>query len=835
MIVEFKAHTDLHPRQILIDWTWLSAEAVRPGLRLRRQQKAYAQKVGDGRSVVNLAALFRLPDTPWGQIETSAYVITNTADREDMIQLEVSWFFAVDGDAQPSQVRIDWYDTDGDTLQEDTVTEISRVEQSVVPSAPWGAVTTYEIFVSPGGEPEIATGRIRVFTSNANPAVADRVEWLPGSQPPVTLDFDIARSYVTTAENFSTGDSFQARFNLNRTSPGPLVPVGQVVIDETFNPDSGDWKRRVQVVDGVLEPEKVYYYALFAPESSSFSSRREWRAAAMATRAYELGDRLYHMLPAVHRQYDEPTPDMQGQGQLRRFLSIFGQAADQVRSMAEGLRNRHDVNAVDADFLWPLARWIGWQPDQTLDEKARRRDIHLAPEIYQSVGTLPNIRALVNRMTGWDCQVKEYVHNIFRTNAPEIITLWEIWERHHDGSTWSNAVAATQTDGFDGRPSAAVDISGNLWLFWHADRSGRREIWLQRMDGVDPAPRRAMLDTPDDAPGLRYIDEYPAAVVQGARVWLFFGSNRSGMWEIWARPYDGLPGGTALQLTEHSAEDRAPAAVVDSAGQIWVFWQSNRRGPTDIWARVFDGSDWSLPQRVTSAVFRHETPAAVVDSAGRIWLFWSNDQGDRRNLYVQINDGGTWNPPEAVTAGRQRDEAPQAIFFNGQIWLFWHSDRNGFWQVWAQIHDGIAWGIPFAVTSQITADKEPAAAIDSGGNLRLFWRSQRRGRDYQSRTVDTEDPVMIAQLKTFQDRTHYTYHTGSDQDAWYGRGTVGLYLTPTTAVSTVVNQTIARTANFVDSFRPLPVRFIWQTQSAFNEDVVPTDGLITENFFDEIE
>ena len=52
-------------------------------------------------------------------------------------------------------------------------------------------------------------------------------------------------------------------------------------------------------------------------------------------------------------------------------------------------------------------------PDLTQPEPLQRNDIFFAPEIFASVGTIPTLRALVNRMSGWPCQVKEFVDNVF--------------------------------------------------------------------------------------------------------------------------------------------------------------------------------------------------------------------------------------------------------------------------------------------------------------------------------------------------------------------------------------------------------------------------------------
>ena len=843
MITDLSAKSDIHGERIDLAWTWTDAGAVRPGLVLVRRRRAYPAAPGDGLLVVDLDECFRRPDQGWERIERMRFLVVNSTAEGGLRQAEAVFFYAAAAAAEPERATIRYYDTAAGQEALVTLSDITRVARTIAAAGPWDVVETLEIFNAPGGGPEASAGTITISSGHADGQTPDQFAWLAPAMPAEVQAYD-RRSDLSTLMTASSvaPEAMQFSFETTLAAAAGQMTLLALEVDETYNPDNGAWQRRCSVADGGLMAGTVYYYAVFAPDPAllgAFTTDRAWRVAALATGDYGLDERLYGLLPAIHKQYDEPSPQRQGEGQLRLFLQIFGGAANLLRSLAEGISLRHDILDAPADALPHLARWIGWEPDLTLDEYAQRRDIRMAPELFRTVGTIPSIRALVGRITGWPCRVKEFVGNIMMTNAPETIHLWELWRRDHDGAVWGVPAAVTVTDGFDGRPASAVDAGGDLWLFWHADRSGRREIWLQRQ-GVDPQPRRASLDAPDDAAGADTVAEDPAVVATGPRIWLFFSSNRGGNWDIWARPYDGLPGGGAQRLTDHPAEDRRPAAAVDAGGRLWLFFQSNRRGPTDIWARVFEGGQWGLPLRLTTADFRHESPSVVVDAAGRIWLFWADDLGDRHNLFYQIFDGGAWGAPQQLTSGLQRDKSPSAVFWNSRIWLFWHANRGGPWRIWGQsTADGVVWDPPVAVTAEVAGDKEPAAVVTAAGQLRLFFRSRRRGRAYQSRTIDTNDPDMMAGLKTFGDRAHYTYDTGVDDDVmpdehWYARGRVGLYLTPDTADPAEVGRTIARARDFVEPFRPLPVRFVWLTETPVMEEIINTDGLIGETFEDDI-
>jgi len=250
------------------------------------------------------------------------------------------------------------------------------------------------------------------------------------------------------------------------------------------------------------------------------------------------------------------------------------------------------------------------------------------------------------------------------------------------------------------------------------------------------------------------------------------------------------------------------------SGELWLFWQSSRRGRTEIWARVLDSAVWSDPERLSEAAFLDEMPAAAVDASGNVWLFWSADLGDRSNLMLRVRRAGAWDPVQPVTEGQHRDLSPAAVWRDGAMWLFWHSNRGGPWRLWFSVHDGLAWSEPLALTAGLAPDKEPAAVLDGAGALRLFWRSQRGGDRYKSRTVDAEDAEMTGRLQTYDDRAHYSFDTGLDNEDRYAPDTVGMYLTPDVGDADEIARRTARVERFMEPFRPAPVRFVWVLETA---------------------
>lgn len=798
MEAKLYAASDIRGYRVNLRWSRVRDEG-RPGLRLLRSECAYPAHENDSVRVFDLDDLLEDTTQPNSRFERTAFTTFS-----GLLRGQYTAYYGTGAvGTPPIRVRIQIFDAAGTNI---LMNDVSRVDEVAAPAPPWGEVRTLSIFHTPGGGAEILAGQLRIQRDHADGITPHALMWTPAGGAATTIDFDQ-----------STTQMIEATYQSSLTALIADITMSTVTLhyEEHLNPDTGEWLRHFTVADSGLQQETNYYYRLFLRDLNGvWSNLPEWRASVMATGDYGLHDMLYQKLPEVHRYYDEPKPEEKGTGQLRRFMSLFGDAFDQIRSLAEGLRGRHNTLTVREEALPRLARGIGWELDQTLDVQAQRNDIAFAPAVFGSVGSIPNIRALVNRATGWDCEIKEFVHNVFLTNAPEQTSLWEIWTSHREANgTWSSPQTVTQTEGFDGHPVSIVS-GGQTWLFWHSDRDGRREIWMDQI-GMG-APRRASVGAPDDSPDADYLEEQPAAIVDGAAVVLFWHSNRDGYWNIWSRRYTAGVAGAAEKLTDNRANDLYPTAVVRGA-DIWLFWQSNRRGINEIWSRVFSAGTWGIPRRITQSQFPDGTPCAVVDPATNdIWLFWVRDSGDHSTIYSSRFDGAAWTAEtEVTTAPQQRDESPSAVFWDGLLWLFWHSNRSGAWRIWSQDLNSAVWSTPEAVTPVGTDDKEPGAVVvpsgDPAGELRIYWRSQRRGNLHKSRTVDFNDPAMVDAIRTraVADRSHYSYDIRTENIDWYARDAVGLILLPDTNDGALISRRAFRARTFVENFRPLPTRLVW--------------------------
>jgi hypothetical protein len=489
-------------------------------------------------------------------------------------------------------------------------------------------------------------------------------------------------------------------------------------------------------------------------------------ASATATGAYGYAERLYGLLPEVDRFYDEPTPEAAGTGQLRRFLQIYGSGLDQTRSLADGLLSLHDVREVDATHLPRLARWIGWNPDLTQPEPLQRNDILFAPELFASVGTIPTLRALINRMSGWACEIKEFADNVFLTNGVEEVGLRQIFESTSATPGAGFAAPAPQANiyplpgeptvsqqdplAFDARPAAAVDASGTVWLVWHSHRLGsewRASTAYTAGSVLAPfsAGRHRYRCTTAGTSGTTppaFPQTAGATVTDGTAIWSCTGAGivRRRVW-FQRLTVDPTPIEAAGDLPDDpSFFDQAPCALFDGT-RIWVIWSSNRTGTVDIWARSLSPGNPPAPApalQLTEDGVNDGSPAAVRDATGRIWVFFDSRRRGPSDIWAtsSTDSGTTWSAPSRITTSANADHAPACTLdAANRVRLFFSSDTGDGCTIRQGSLTGTSWSFA-GVTTVIPGfrDQSPAAVLWKG-SVWLFWQSNRFGSTWKPSTA----------------------------------------------------------------------------------------------------
>jgi len=184
-------------------------------------------------------------------------------------------------------------------------------------------------------------------------------------------------------------------------------------VENRFARDSGSFRKSVVTIfDSGLDEDRVYYYSLFLKQGESYGTGRRLQASAFSTSNHDYPAKLYEHVPRIYRTYDKA-------GRLRGLLEIFGCQLDLLQSYIEMSKHLYDIDKCPDGFLPLLARHIGWELDYSRNIPVQRTTLKGAVEIQKKTGTVNAIEAYVHSLTGCTSRVREFVHNIAMSNAPE--------------------------------------------------------------------------------------------------------------------------------------------------------------------------------------------------------------------------------------------------------------------------------------------------------------------------------------------------------------------------------------------------------------------------------
>lgn len=656
------------------------------------------------------------------------------------------------------------------------------------------------------------------------------------------------------------------RIDLKWENPDPVnYPGVRVMRREGTHPTSHN--DGVIVAEGIglthakdinLKGETVYYYALFPYKGNppEYQIDLHNRASAMATAPYNMAGQMMELLPAIYHRYD------QEKGQLRRFLDMPGGQLDQLYSVAKAMLNLHNLDKVDGRLLPLLAQWIGWRTDYNLEIEKQRNEIRNAPDIFKTIGIIPNAEATVKRLINWECRTKEFVHNVFLSNRPERLNIY-LRQRGSD-SKWSEPKEPLSLDfAYEGRPAIVRDTDGTIYLFYHTLKKGQWNIWYKTyQEDKGWAPSQPLTDRAG-------IDKYPAAVIRGATLWVFW-SVFDETEQKWRIDFCTCTGGIWSFIdvfkspaeTEPLPERKQPCAVADNTDGLWLFWlervgvrwqmKYNRHDGTAWGSAVTFPLDGTDDPRVEADTFVLMHPT---DATKPLWVFWARQEpvaepgqtrwtiGYRTKGNTNLDDTGWSNiEPFSATPLGYHDREPAAIVNGNNIELFWSSNRDGSWSIWRNILNITTsnWEDPEKVADSLYSQRDPLPLLVSGQTL-LTYRSN-ESLSYDSKvygatetvdfryagciTVDTGNARKNSLHGRFEDFQTYTYDTGkngqrTDED-WYARDTVGVYLTPNTESKELIARNHKVVKSVLRQFLPIQVQPVFIIEPVLYKEMIYT-------------
>lgn len=440
---------------------------------------------------------------------------------------------------------------------------------------------------------------------------------------------------------------------VSRTTSGTSAEVLRRTTHTTIGGDGLARSRTVEILDtgdgiGGLTPGCPYYYQLVA--SAAPTSAGPLRCSAVPGDTHGYGRTVYDMLPEIWRRHDVVTapasiaatviPEANPRtGQLRRLVDLFGLGVDSLRSSADGLRLLHDVDNVESRHLSPLAQWIGWTLAHDQEAHVQRNELKSAARLYRGVGTIPGIRAIATRYTGWHTQVAEFVQSIARANDPGCPGVHGIVET---ANGWTGIADVADLLGF-GPTNANASGIGSAPAVLTASLVGPYNLrpgheLKMRIDG---APAVSVRFEAEDFVDLRQASAAEvAAAIDAADVGIDATVDSTGHVTLLTRS----SGATAsIEIIRSSASlvalETAPggrlSALIDRSGHVRLFHDTARQplasdagvsqpmgGPTHRRIALLSANmkGWREPDVLEDPTEPWGSPSATELPDGRIWL-----------------------------------------------------------------------------------------------------------------------------------------------------------------------------------------------------------------------
>lgn len=480
--------------------------------------------------------------------------------------------------------------------------------------------------------------------------------------------------------------------------------------------------------DRTVAPLRSYYYVVYAVEASlppQYLADDGARAAAFATRDYGIARRLYELLPGVHRQFDTldlsglapdvlvalsrlPAP-LRGRGPLFRFLHAAA-PFDLVRSSAEGLREVHDIDRARPEFLEPLGRFIGWEIDRSAAVFQQRNEIRFAPALYRRVGSVPSLRSLVTRYTGWHVQVAEFAQQVFRSNRPPCLSVFAVARRDGTFRAVDDAALAlgfgAPNDEAVGGASTSAALTGALSAPFALAPDMRLAL---SVDGR--LPFSVLFQSPDFEDITNATAAEVAAVINSVTTELTARALPTGELELSAH---SVGPGSALAISRR----RASLVTLEGAprGRLSAFSQSD--GRSRLFYETYEPEAPLLDLAATRALAGMRAPRPIaggsdVAQAGSV----TSVAKPLGRIRYKTRRGGVWGEslPFTDLESRAQGSPGACVLGDGRVFVVWVAEPHT-----PESRVRFRLGVPRAVSAARLVGRHAAPfVLEAGARLRL--------------------------------------------------------------------------------------------------------------------
>lgn len=234
-----------------------------------------------------------------------------------------------------------------------------------------------------------------------NPYGVVEIEW---NLPDELLRNDVWSEVCIVRSAFGNPSTVNDGQVIYRETKATLFPKGYVFDNEgnLITPNKYDPHTPDDSGQGVTLPSgRWYYYALF------FRIGIEWvrsmQASTLLPRNTGHSDHLWNFLPPYYRYLDDQQRGGAGDGDLKRYLKVFGYELDFTRELVESWQDLYHTDFTPSTLLRRIGDNFGAPYEPSVGDIRYRALISRIGYLYRARGTTGGLRGLVAAMSKCDC------------------------------------------------------------------------------------------------------------------------------------------------------------------------------------------------------------------------------------------------------------------------------------------------------------------------------------------------------------------------------------------------------------------------------------------------
>ncbi|MBZ5621332.1 MAG: DUF3604 domain-containing protein [Acidobacteriia bacterium] len=197
---------------------------------------------------------------------------------------------------------------------------------------------------------------------------------------------------------------------------------------------------------------------------------------------------------------------------------------------------------------------------------------------------------------------------------------------------------------------------------------------------------------------------------------------------VWIGPFS---------VTNPGEDVMRSAVAVDGQGRAWIFYSTQRSGNFDIYARSAraDGT-LSAEIRLTKDPGTDIFPVATTDATGRVWVAWQGFRNNNLEVLTSAQTGDTFAPEAIVSVSPASDWDPAiAAAPNGEVAISWDTYDKGDYDVYlrrVRFTDQIGMDDPIPVAATVNFEARSSLAYDSQNRLWIAYEvaGSKWGKDF---------------------------------------------------------------------------------------------------------